>query len=207
MDEVCARAASDYLKEGPPGGALLLAEFDGMRSVVSEDTVRAVEILKAEFKTEAKVVTAPAERERLWRVRRAALYGLMGLRPTALIEDVTVPRSKLPVMVGEIAKAAAKHNIQVAVFGHAGDGNLHPVFLTDSKDGEEMGRVKSAVSAVRQVCVDLEGVVSAEKGVGLDREPYRKLELGQSGYEVMKSVKDSLDSKGVMNPGKMFNED
>jgi glycolate oxidase len=206
MDGACARAAAAHLKEAEPGGALLLAELDGMRPAVKENTSRAVDTLKTEFRVDARVVAA-ADRENLWQLRRAALPGLTGLRPTAMIEDVTVPRTKLSAMAGEIAKIASRHNVQVAVFGHAGDGNLHPVFLADGKDGEEMARVKSAVAAIRQVCVDLEGVVSAEKGVGLDREPYRKLEIGQSGYEVMKSLKDTLDPKGIMNPGKMFDED
>jgi glycolate oxidase len=177
-----------------------------MRTAVNQNTARAVAMLRAEFKVGAGPAE-PDEARKLWAVRRAALPGLMSLKPTLMIEDVTVPGSKLSLMAGEITKAGARHGVRIAAFGHAGDGNLHPVFLTDSKDAEEMARVKTAISEVRQVCIDLDGVVSAEKGIGLGREPYRKLEIGHTGYEVMKSLKDSLDPRGIMNPGKMFNEE
>jgi glycolate oxidase len=135
------------------------------------------------------------------------LPALTRLRPTTLLEDITVPGSKLPAMVEEIGKIAARYDVRVAVFGHAGHGNIHPTFLTDSKDSDEMARVRSAIGEMMQACVDLEGTVSGEHGVGLDKKPYLKLEVGQAGYEVMKSLKDSLDPRGIMNPGKMFYED
>jgi glycolate oxidase len=207
MDGACTRAVSGYIKEDLGDAVLLLAEFDGMRSVCDENAERAARLLRVEFGADVRTEACPEGRERLWRARRAVLPALTRLRPTTLLEDVTVPRSKLPAMAAEIAKAAAKHNVQVVVFGHAGDGNLHPTFLTDSKDTEEMARVKSAIGEVMQACVDLEGTVSGEHGVGLDEKPYLRLEIGQSGYEVMKSLKDSLDPKGIMNPGKMFYED
>jgi len=207
MDGTCTRAVGEYLKEDLGDAALLLVEFDGMPSVCDDNAERAVTILKTEFKADVRPDVGPEDRERLWRARRAALPALARLRPSALLEDFTVPRSKLPAMAGEIGKAAAKHSVRVAVFGHAGNGNLHPTFLADSKDSDEMTRVKSAIGEIRQVCVDLDGTVSGGHRIGLDKKPYLKLDIGQSGYEVMKSLKDSLDPKGIMNPGKMFYED
>ncbi|MGD9139976.1 MAG: FAD-linked oxidase C-terminal domain-containing protein [bacterium] len=207
MDEVCTRAVSAHLDESHGEGAILLAEFDGMRSAVSANSDLAAELLKKEFRVDAAATSDPSGSGKIWRGRFAALPALMKLRPTAIVEDITVPVSKLPVMAGEIGKIAARNNVKIAVFGHAGRGNLHPVFLTDVKDTEEMARAKTAVSAVRQVCIDLEGAVSEERGVGLDREPFTKLEIGQSGYEVVRSLKDALDPRGIMNPGKMFYED
>jgi glycolate oxidase len=207
MDGTCTRAVSGYLKESLGDDVLLLAEFDGMPSVCKESVERAALLLVDEFRAHVRTEVDPGEREKLWRARRAVLPALTRLRPTILLEDVTVPRSKLPAMAGEIVKIAAKYSVQTAVFGHAGDGNIHPAFLTDSKDGDEMTRVKSAVAEMMQACVDLEGTVSGEHGVGLDKKPYLKLEIGQSGYDVMRSLKDSIDPKGIMNPGKMFFED
>lgn len=208
MDGVCRKAVSEYLKVPPGGGALLLAEIDGMMTAARENAERAAGMLRTEFKVEARIEAgAGDEQENLWHARRAVLPALMRMRPTTLIEDIAVQRSKLPAMAAEIDKIAAKHNVRVAVFGHAGGGNLHPTFLTDSKDSDEMTRVKSAVSEVMRACVDLEGIVSGGYGVGLDEKPYRKLEIGRSGYEVMNSLKGSIDPKGIMNPGKMFYED
>lgn len=207
MDEKCTRSVSAHLNEGHDEGAVLLAEFDGMRSAVSAGAAMASDLLKKEFRVSAAMTADPAGSEKIWRGRYAVLTALMALRPTAIIEDITVPVGKLPALADEIDKIEARNHVQVAVFGHAGAGNLHPVFLTDGKDGEEMARVKTAVSAIRQVCVDFEGSVSEERAVGLDREPFTRLEIGQSGYEVVRSLKNALDPKGIMNPGKMFYED
>jgi glycolate oxidase len=207
MDGECTRAVSDYIKEDPGGAALLLAEFDGMPSVCDENAARAASMLEKEFKARVRLESGAGEHERLWRARRAVLPALTRLRPTTLLEDITVPGSKLPAMVEEIGKIAARYDVRVAVFGHAGHGNIHPTFLTDSKDSDEMARVRSAIGEMMQACVDLEGTVSGEHGVGLDKKPYLKLEVGQAGYKVMKSLKDSLDPRGIMNPGKMFYED
>ena len=207
MDETCVRAASDYTGDDIGSGVLLLAEFDGMPSVCDDNIGRAESILKTGFRAQVRAGLGDESRDRLWRARRAVLPALTRLMPTTLLEDVTVPRSKLSAMVEEIGKITAKYSVRAAVFGHAGDGSLHPTFLTDCKDKEEMARVKSAVAEIMQVCVDLDGTVSGEYGIGLDRSPYLKLDIGQSGYEVIKSLKGSLDPKGIMNPGKMFYED
>ncbi len=207
MDGVCARAVSDYTGEDLGGAAFVLAEFDGMPSVCAENSERAARLLRTGFKADLRPDAVPEGSAKLWRARRAVLPALMRLRPTTLIEEVTVPRSKLPAMVDAIGKIAARHSVRVAVFGHAGSGNLHPAFPADSKDGDEMVRVKSAIAEIMQACDDLDGTVSGGHGVGLEENPCLKLEIGQSGYEVMKTLKDSLDPKGIMNPGKMFHED
>jgi glycolate oxidase len=207
MDGTCTRAVSEHLGAAFGGGSLLLAEFDGTEPVTRENAERAAGALRAGFNAEVRVEAGPGEaRDRIWHARAAVLPALMGLRPTVLLEDVTVPRSKLPAIAGEIRKVAARHNVRVAVFGHAGSGNLHPAFLTDSKDSDEMSRVRTAIDEVMRACVDLEGTVSPGHGVGVDEEPYLDLEIGRSGCEVMRSLKDSLDPKGIMNPGKMFHE-
>lgn len=207
MDGACTRAVSGYLKESPGGDVLLLAEFDGMPSVCEENARRAARLLKDEFRAAVRIEVEPGEREKLWQARRAVLPALTRLRPKILLGDITVPRSKLPAMAEEIVRIGDKYSVQVAVFGHAGDGNIHPTFLTDGKDSDEMTRVKSALAEMMQVCVDLEGTVSGEHGVGLDKKPYLKLEIGQSGYDVMRSLKNSIDPRGIMNPGKMFFDD
>ena len=206
MDGVCVHAVSGFLQERQTGEVLLLAEFDGAPSVCAESLERASGILRDEFRADVESGLESGEGEGLLRARREILPALGRLRPTILMETVAVPVSKLPAMAGEIVRLGAKHNVQLALFGHAGAGSIHTAFLTDSKDREEMSRVKSAVSEMKQACADLEGNMSGERGIGLDTAPYVKLEVGQSGYDVMRSFKDSLDPRGIMNPGKMFFE-
>jgi glycolate oxidase len=207
MDGTCTRAVSSYLKENLGGDVLVLAEFDGMPSVCEESSRRAARLLKDEFRADVRMEAEPGDSEEVWRARRAVIPALRRLRPSLLIEDITVPWSRLAAMVEGIVKIGAKYDVQVAVFGHAGDGSIHPAFLADSKDSDEMARVRSAVTEMMQVCVDLEGTASEEYGVGLDRKPFLKLQIGKSGYDIMRSLKDSIDPRGIMNPGKMFLED
>jgi glycolate oxidase len=206
MDYTTVGAVESYLKESIGGRVLLLAEFDGVRSLADEEASRALAVLKGKS---GALVDGQVESERadlLWRARRSALPALTRIAPTVVLEDVTVPRSKLRKMIQSAGKAAAKYEIRIAVFGHAGDGNLHPTFLIDRKDSGQVKRLDAAISEIMGICIDLGGTVSGEHGIGIDKMPFLKLELGEAGYEIMRRLKASLDPKGIMNPGKMFYE-
>jgi len=121
-----------------------------------------------------------------------------------MLEDVTVPPSRLTEMVSEISRIAQKHDIQVGIFGHASDGNLHPTFLTDERDEEEMRRVEAAVSEVFEVTLKLGGTISGEHGIGLTKMRFLPWEAKPSGLKVMKVIKDGFDPQNILNPGKIF---
>jgi glycolate oxidase len=204
MDGTTVEAVEAHVGESLGGGVLLLCEFDGTKSVCEEDASKTMGILREEFGVGVKTDLEGIDPENLWKARRAVLPALTKLAPTLVLEDVTVPRSKLPDMVSTIEKLSKRYGIQVAVFGHAGDGNLHPTFLVDKKGGEEMKRVGAAVAEMMRACIDLGGTISGEHGIGLDKLPFLKLEVGEAGYEIMKRVKTSVDPGSIMNPGKMF---
>jgi glycolate oxidase len=204
MDDKTVEAVAAHLEEDLGKGVLLLAEFDGAKPLCQEEASKATGILNARH---GGVVGGEVEAEKsemLWAARRAALPALTRLSKTVILEDVTVPRSRLADMVGKITKISEKYDLKVAVFGHAGDGNIHPTFLTDRKNGGEMKRVEAAIGEMMCACVDLGGTISGEHGIGVDKMPFLKLEIGKAGYEVMRRLKDSLDPNGIMNPGKMF---
>jgi glycolate oxidase len=206
MDHTTVGAVESYLKESIGGRVLLLAEFDGVRSLADEEASRALAVLKGKS---GVLVDGQVESERaelLWRARRSALPALTRIAPTVVLEDVTVPRSKLRQMIQSARKAAGKYEIRIAVFGHAGDGNLHPTFLIDRRDSGQVKRLDAAISEIMGICIDLGGTVSGEHGIGIDKMPFLKLELGEAGYEIMRRLKASLDPRGIMNPGKMFYE-
>jgi len=140
----------------------------------------------------------------IWQARRSALSALARVRPTTILEDATVPRSRIPEMVRGVNEIAKKYNIRIGNFGHAGDGNLHPTILTDERDKEEFARVEKAIEEIFDLALRLDGTISGEHGIGSTKARFMVKEVGREGVEVMKKVKDALDPNGILNPGKMF---
>ena len=103
-----------------------------------------------------------------------------------------------------IADTAAQHGLEVGTFGHMGDGNLHPTFLTDERDAEAMGRVHHALDAIVTRTLELGGTITGEHGVGLAKKPWLRRQMGDSSFELMRTVKRALDPAGLLNPGKIF---
>ena len=126
------------------------------------------------------------------------------LAPTVVLEDITVPRSKLAEMVAYINETAKSFDLRVGTFGHMGDGNLHPTFLCNERDEEEMHRVEEAMSLVFKYAISLGGTITGEHGVGLAKKPFLPNQLGDVGIEIMRQVKKSFDPNGILNPGKIF---
>jgi len=144
------------------------------------------------------------EREKLWTARRSALPALGRVKPTCILEDATVPRSKIPDMIKAINEISKKYNIMIGTFGHAGDGNLHPTIITDERNKEEMGRVEKAIDEIFKSALELNGTLTGEHGIGITKMKYLKDEFGETGVEAMKKVKHALDPNNIFNPGKLF---
>jgi glycolate oxidase len=145
-----------------------------------------------------------AEAEKLMLARRSALSTLARIRPTTILEDATVPRSKIADMVIEINRIAKKYDIQICTFGHAGDGNLHPTCTTDARDKEEIHRVELAFEEIFEAAISLGGTITGEHGVGMVKAPYLEWKVGPVGVEIMKGIKRVFDPNNIMNPGKIF---
>jgi glycolate oxidase len=206
MDEKTVAAVEAYIGETLGEGVFLLCEFDGSTSVCNEDASKAIGILERKYGVDVETDKEGGGPDYLWKARRSVLPALTRLAPTVILEDMTVPRSKLPDMVEKIERIGGRYGLRIAVYGHAGDGNLHPSFLTDRKKCDEMKRVGVGISEMMRACIDFGGTISGEHGVGIDKKPYLGLELGEAGCEIMRRVKHSLDPKGIMNPGKIFDE-
>jgi glycolate oxidase len=145
-----------------------------------------------------------AEALQLATARRSAFSALARVRPTTILEDVTVPRDKLAEMVAFIAEVAKKHKLLVGTFGHMGDGNLHPTFLTDERDVAEMARVHDALEEIVTRTLALGGTITGEHGVGLAKKPWLKRQVGDNSYALMRQIKHALDPQNLLNPGKIF---
>ena len=129
---------------------------------------------------------------------------LQGRRPTTILEDATVPRSELPIMIEKVAEAARKFNLTFGNFGHAGDGNLHPTCLTDERDHQEIERAHKAFEFIFNEAIKLGGTITGEHGTGLSKKQFLEMVAGSPGLEMMKKIKSVIDENNIMNPGKIF---
>lgn len=206
LDQTTIRCVEDFANLGLPtdAAALLLLESDGHPAVVEEETEAMRQALGDNGATGVEVAGDEQQADRLRTARRAAFSALARVSPTTILEDVTVPRSELADMVRFIAACSDRHSVRIGVFGHMGDGNLHPTFLTDERDAEEMRRVETALREIVDETLRRGGTITGEHGVGLAKKPFLRQQLGDASYELLGRVKESLDPKGLMNPGKVF---
>jgi len=205
MDNMTIRTVENFAKIGLPteAKALLLIEVDGMtEDVVANEAESVIEVLKNN-NSEYKVANSDAERDQLWTARRNALPALAGLNNTCIVEDATVPRSRITDMLVAVEDIAKTNNVTIGTFGHAGDGNLHPTILYNMYDKDEAARVHKAVDEIFAAALKFDGTLSGEHGIGIAKMKYLADELGQSGLDLMKSIKESLDPEYLLNPGKM----
>jgi glycolate oxidase len=206
LDSKTIRCVEDYAHVGLPldADAVLLIEVDGHPAAVADDAARIREICSRNGATSVRVATDAAEASRLAAARRSAFSALARMRPTTILEDATVPRSELARMIRFIQETARKHRLEIATFGHFGDGNLHPTFLTDERDKDEMHRVEQAMQDIFSHALALGGTITGEHGVGLAKKAFLKGQLGESSYALLKRVKRTLDPANLLNPGKIF---
>jgi glycolate oxidase len=205
LDQGTMKAVDDFAKLGLPLDmkSMLLIEQDGAPDTVVRDIGRIAEIARKEGAAEVRVAQTEEEGAKLLAARRAALSALSRLRPTTILEDATVPRSRLAEMVAEIERVAEKYGVRICTFGHAGDGNLHPTCMTDERDKEEIARVEKAFEEIFHAAIRLGGTITGEHGVGIAKLGYLELKVGSGGMTLMQRLKAAFDPNGIMNPGKL----
>jgi glycolate oxidase len=205
LDNMTIRTVEDFAHVGLPveAEALLLIEVDGMaEEVVKREAAEVIRVVK-ENSGELRVAQSDAERDALWAARRAALPALASLNNTVVLEDATVPRSRITEMLLEVAEIGRKYKLTLGTFGHAGDGNLHPTILADKHNEEEMARVHLAVDEIFAAALKFGGTLSGEHGIGLAKMKYLGNEIGDTGLDLMRSLKQALDPTNMLNPGKL----
>jgi glycolate dehydrogenase FAD-linked subunit len=206
LDRVTASCVEDYAHVGLPTdcAAVVLMETDGHPAAVVDEAAQMEAIARRHRAREVRAAKDDAEALQLAAARRNAFSALARRRPTTILEDVTVPRTELATMVKFIADTATAFNLEVGTFGHLGDGNLHPTFLTDERNADEMERVHRALDAIFRRTVELGGTITGEHGVGLAKKPWLRHQLGDASFMLLQQVKAALDPHGLLNPGKIF---
>jgi glycolate oxidase len=206
LDRTTIKCVEDFAHVGLPtdAEAVLLMETDGHPAVVAEEADIMAQLARKNGAIDVRVAKDTAESLRLAAARRSAFSALARVAPTTILEDVTVPRSELAGMVAFIQGLAARHNLRIGVFGHMGDGNLHPTFLTNEKNEEEMHRVEAAFQEIVTETVRRGGTITGEHGVGLAKKKFLPESVGNLNLDIMRKLKRIIDPNLILNPGKMF---
>jgi glycolate oxidase subunit GlcD len=184
-------------------GAALVVEFDGTRAGLDTEAKLAEESCRRNGAREVRRARDDAERAALWKGRKKA-FGAMGrIAPDLLVQDATVPRTRLPAVLAQISEIAKRYRLTVANVFHAGDGNLHPNILFDRGDADELARVEAASREIMKACVDAGGTITGEHGVGIDKRGYMPLVHSPDELSAMAGVKTVFDPSGLLNPDKV----
>jgi glycolate oxidase len=187
----------------PEVAAVLLIEVDGAQE---DDLLREMEAVetacRAAGASEVRIASTERQRRELWSARRMLSPALKETYPFKVAEDAVVPRSQLPQLVAYFSGLGRAYGVETAVFGHAGDGNLHLNFLFHRE--EQRPAVDEAVVKLFEETVRLGGSITGEHGVGLSKRPYLPIEQQPELLTLQKSLKSALDPSKLLNPSKIF---
>lgn len=184
--------------------AALVVEFDGLEAGLDQEAEEANRCCREAGAREVRQAKTGEERIALWKGRKKA-FGAMGrLAPDLLVQDATVPRTKLPEVLRQIGEIAERYDLQVANVFHAGDGNLHPNLVYDRRDPDETSRVEAASKEIMAACVAAGGTITGEHGVGTDKRKYMPLVFSSLELAALKGVRRVFDPQGTCNPGKVL---
>jgi glycolate oxidase len=185
--------------------ASLLIETDG----ADEDTVvREIDAIARICREcgarQVRVAKDETERSSLWKARRSVSPALARVAPNKLGEDITVPRSAIPEAIRQLKGVSVKYGLPIVIFGHAGDGNLHPNILFDKRNPDEWIKVEQMAAEEFEIALRLGGTLSGEHGVGALKRPYIGSALGDVSIDIQKRIKAALDPLNILNPGKIL---
>ena len=207
MDETAIACIEEAMHLGLPldVGAVLLIETDGSDEAAVLHEIEGAAKICGEFGARrVKIAKDEAERASLWKARRSVSPSLARKAPNKLGEDITVPRNAIPEAVHRLKEISAKYGLPIVIFGHAGDGNLHPNILFDKRDPEQWRKVEQMVAEEFNTSLELGGTLSGEHGVGALKRPYMLHALGPDSIDMQQRIKQAFDPLNILNPGKVL---
>lgn len=207
MDQTAIQCIEAAMQLGLPtdAGALLLIESDGMELDQTHQEIGAIKkICEMYGATKISIAKDEQDRANLWKARRSISPSLARLSPNKLGEDITVPRNYIPDAVKGLKAISARYGLPIVIFGHAGDGNLHPNILFDKRNPEHMQKIEKMVAEEFELALSLNGTLSGEHGVGTLKRPYMHKALGDVSIDIHKHLKKALDPLNILNPGKVI---
>ena len=206
MDNIVIQAVEDSIKAGYPrdAAAVLIIELDGLKDGLERLSARIMDICKANNVREVKAAKDDAERMALWAGRKGAFGAISRLRPNYMVCDGTVPRTKLPEVLQKVLELGRQYDLKIGNVFHAGDGNLHPLILFDSRDKEELARVEKVGSEILKLCAEAGGTISGEHGIGMEKLKEMEFIFSPADIDFMRRLKIAFDPVERYNPGKVL---
>ena len=206
MDAMIIKAVEDSYACGYPrdAAAVLIIEVEGPTAGLKEQAKRIQEICMQTNCREIQEAKDNQERNLLWQGRRGAFGAVARLAPNYLVNDATVPRTKLPEALARVAEITDKYNCEHGNVFHAGDGNLHPLLLFDSRDTDQLHRVEKAGWEIMEACVKLGGTISGEHGIGLEKQEAMRMVFSEDDFRAQRALKRAFDPANILNPGKVI---
>jgi glycolate oxidase len=204
MDKISIDAVSRYGVKLPKIGGMVIVELDGSEKDVMERLELVKEMALECGAIETSVGASAKEDKELWKARKSVTPAFALIKPNVIDEDLAVPVTAVPEFFRRIDQLSKELKIDIATYGHAGDGNLHPDILFDERNPDEVKRAIIAVDKLREITMDLGGTLTAEHGIGIRRAQSMPMEHSDEEINAMRLIKRALDPNNVMNPGKMY---
>ncbi|MBI5450556.1 MAG: FAD-binding protein [Gammaproteobacteria bacterium] len=187
-------------------GALLMIEVDGPEAGIDAACAAVEHAARNDQLTEFRLARSAAEVAQLWATRKALSPALRTVAPKKINEDVVVPVSRIPQLIDGLEQLAHRHDITIVNFGHAGNGNIHVNLLIDPDQADQLQRAHQCLDEVFTLVLSLQGTLSGEHGIGLEKREFIGREIDPVTLALMRRIKDQFDPRGILNPGKMFPE-
>jgi glycolate oxidase len=206
MDNLSIRAAEGATGAGypPEAGAALVVELDGSEAECAARFEEVVEICERAGADSIRVARDEAERELIWRARKAAFAAMGRIAPNYYVQDSVIPRTRLAEVLGRIEQLGREYGMQVANVFHAGDGNLHPLVCYDGAKPGEAERAEECAGMIVKACVDAGGSITGEHGVGVDKKRYMPEQFSEADLGAFQRLRCAFDPEQRANPGKVM---
>ena len=206
MDQLSIEAAEGATGAGYPSdaGAALLAELDGSEAECAARFDEVVALCRRGGATGVRIARDEAERELIWKARKAAFAAMGRISRNYYVQDGVIPRTRLGEVLARIDELSAEHGLRVANVFHAGDGNLHPLVCYDGSQPGEPERAEELAGLIVKVCVDAGGSITGEHGVGVDKKRYMPAMFSEPDLDAFQRLRCAFDPDGLANPGKVM---
>jgi glycolate oxidase len=206
MDRLSIEAAEQSTGAGYrlDAGAALIIELDGPREECLVGLERLTELCAQAGALDVRIAQSDAERDLIWRTRKAAFAAMGRIAPAYYVQDGVIPRTRLSEVLRQIDGLASEYDLRVANVFHAGDGNLHPLVCYDSSVEGEAARAEELAGLIIKACVDAGGSITGEHGVGVDKKAYMPSMFGEPDLQAFQRLRCAFDPHGLANPGKVM---
>jgi glycolate oxidase len=206
MDALSIEAAEQATGAGyrRDAGAALIVELDGPREECVAGLERLTALCSAAGSLDVRIAQSDAERELMWRTRKAAFAAMGRIAPAYYVQDGVIPRTRLSEVLRRIDALAADYKLRVANVFHAGDGNLHPLVCYDAGKEGEAARAEELSGQIIKACVDAGGSITGEHGVGVDKKAYMPSMFAEPDLDAFQRLRCAFDPSGRANPGKVM---